>query len=170
VAGVGVPVLLWALSELRVSVPKPALYALLGLSVLMIVGPWLLMGAQKLSERRKSRRMTTDERRAAERAEKAGGVPLGEGASAQGPASRGSFQISGKKLKNVHMRRNYSNHPESFGGISGEEIEDSTMEGNVHDPQGKGSARPIIDLSGADSIENVSIEDCSVEYTDGDNE
>jgi hypothetical protein len=79
---------------------------------------------------------------------------------------RGSFNISGKIVKNSHIRDSYSNHPDSFGGISGDVVEDSTMEGNVHDPTGeKRPARPIIDLSGAESIEGVIIEDCSVEYT-----
>lgn len=43
VAGVGIPVLLWVLGELKVHPPKIVLYALLILSVALIVGPWLLI-------------------------------------------------------------------------------------------------------------------------------
>ena len=51
VAGVGVPVLLWVLGELEVHPPKIVLYALLVLSAVMIVGPWLVIGRHHWRER-----------------------------------------------------------------------------------------------------------------------
>ena len=85
-------------------------------------------------------------------------------------AEGGSFIIGGpgSKVSDSHMRDSYSDHPGSFGGIVGDEVDSSTMEGNVHEPGAKGpSGRPAIDIGGDDaSIERVEIEDCSVEYTD----
>lgn len=51
--GIGVGVLLWVLSKLEVSVPKIVLYALLVVAVVLIVVPWLVMGAQQISRQRK---------------------------------------------------------------------------------------------------------------------
>lgn len=42
-AGLGIPLLLWVLGELKVHAPKPVLYCLLALSVLLIVGPWIVV-------------------------------------------------------------------------------------------------------------------------------
>lgn len=51
--GIGVCVLLWVLSELEINVPKIVLYALLVVAVALIVVPWLVLGAQQISRRRK---------------------------------------------------------------------------------------------------------------------
>jgi hypothetical protein len=56
--GIGVGILLWVLSKLEVHVPKILLYALLVVAVALIVVPWLIMGAQQISKRR--RRLDND--------------------------------------------------------------------------------------------------------------
>jgi hypothetical protein len=108
------------------------------------------------------RRMTTDERRAAEKA---------EASRAQEPPIRrpgGSFIIEAKRVRNSHILNSKSNHPESLGRITGEdEVEGSTMEGNVHTPRPGSGGRAVMDLSGAESAENIFIEGASVQYTDG---
>ncbi len=63
-AGVGIPILLWALGELSVHPPKIVVYALLALAVLLIVGPWVMIGIQRMrrgNEPRKGIGMTDDD-------------------------------------------------------------------------------------------------------------
>ncbi len=51
----------------------------------------------------------------------------------------GSFVIGGPGVKvgRASITDSYSNHPEGFGGIYGDEIEDAKMERNTHDVPGR---------------------------------
>jgi hypothetical protein len=63
-AGLGIPLLLWVLGELKVHASKPVLFCLLALAVLLVVGPWIVViwrrGRFALKPRRDVRQMDAE--------------------------------------------------------------------------------------------------------------
>jgi hypothetical protein len=51
-AGVCIPILLWVLGELKVHLPMGLLVVLFALAVLLIAGPWITAGHQRMRHRK----------------------------------------------------------------------------------------------------------------------
>lgn len=154
VLALGVAMLTFVFQPFRDTLPNWVIPVLGCLGGLMIIGPGIWIGGRYLMDKRNRRRviLPTDPQTESDKADRQGG----------------SFIIGGPgaKVRNSHIRDCYTNHPESFGGIEGSDVDSSTMERNVHESGGRGTGRPAFDLAG-NSVERVVIEDCSIEYTDG---